>query len=175
MRYEAPILSREERAQAGAWRARLLAALILLLGSAGVAADDVAVSVPPGTDFGAGLTLQSLAELSEVVAEPERFSGRPVLMAGRISDVCQHKGCWTVLSQGETHVRVRFKDYGFFLPRDCSGKQAFVEGAVEVAEVTAKDAGHYAGESKHPEAEKLHSPGKQVTFVATGVRLIGYE
>jgi hypothetical protein len=143
-----------------------------LVGSREAGASEPVQSIPAGQDFGAGLTLGQVADLGEVLADPDRFQGEPVLLRGRISDVCQKKGCWTVLSQGESNVRVNFKDYGFFLPTDCSGETAYVEGVVKVEVVSRRQAAHLAGESKHPEAAQLHTPGKRVGFTASGVRLI---
>ena len=48
-----------------------------------------------------------------------------------------------------------FKDYGFFLPTDCSGDLAYVEGVVKVEVVSRRQAAHLAGESKHPDAEQI--------------------
>ena len=59
--------------------------------------------------------------------------------------MCPKKGCWTVLRQGDASVRVRFKDYGFFLPKDSSGKQPYVEGVVNVETLSEKTARHCGG------------------------------
>ena len=129
-------------------------------------------SLPAGRDFGAGLTLAVVVDLEEVVREPGRYLDDPILVRGRISDVCQKKGCWTVLSQGEANVRVRFKDYGFFLPSDSSGKQAYVEGVVKLETLSEKSARHYARESQSGNAAAIHGPQREVGFTASGVRLL---
>ncbi len=129
-------------------------------------------SLPAGRDFGAGLTLAVVSDLEEVVREPGRYLDDPILVRGRISDVCQKKGCWTVLSQGEANVRVRFKDYGFFLPSDSSGKQAYVEGVVKLETLSEKSARHYARESQSGNAAAIHGPQREVGFTASGVRLL---
>ncbi len=129
-------------------------------------------SIPAGTDFGAGLTLQRVVDLEEVVRDPSKYAEAPILMRGRISDVCQRRGCWTVLSQGEANVRVRFKDYGFFLPVDSSGKQAYVEGVVKLETLSEERARHYAEESGAGDSEAIHGPQREVAFTASGVRLV---
>ena len=129
-------------------------------------------ALPAGRDFGAGLTLAVVADLEDVVRDPGRYSEDPILVRGRISDVCQKKGCWTVLSQGKANVRVRFKDYGFFLPTDSSGKQAYVEGVVKLETLSEKRARHYASESQSGSAEAIHGPQREVGFTASGVRLV---
>ncbi len=130
-------------------------------------------AIPPGEDFGAGLSLENLVDLSDVVAHPERYADEPVLVRGRIAEVCQRRGCWTVLSEGDTTLRVRFKDYAFFLPKDCSGKQAYVEGVVKLETLSEKMARHYASESRDGDPSAIHGPQRVVGFTASGVRLIG--
>ena len=40
-------------------------------------------------------------------------------MVGEIKEVCQAKGCWMkVKLESNEEVFVRFKDYGFFVPKD---------------------------------------------------------
>ncbi|MBW2290869.1 MAG: DUF4920 domain-containing protein [Deltaproteobacteria bacterium] len=31
-----------------------------------------------------------------------------MLIKGRVTDVCQKKGCWTVIEDGDAQVRIRF-------------------------------------------------------------------
>jgi hypothetical protein len=131
--------------------------------------------IPAGKDFGAGLTMDQVSDLGEVMEHPEQFADRPVVVTGRISDVCQHKGCWTVLSQGEHNIRVRFKDYGFFIPTDCSGKTAYVEGMVRTERLSKQDVEHYKGESRHDDPGVVEGFEQSVGFLASGVRLIGVE
>ena len=156
-------------------RAAVAAAGLACAVAAGAASADGASALPGGTDYGAGLSLEQITELSSVLERPEDFEGRRVLVRGRVSDVCQKKGCWTVLSQGDDTIRVRFKDYGFFLPKDCSGSQAYAEGQVVVETLSEKTARHYAEESKHGDPDAIHGPQRQVGFVASGVRLVAND
>jgi hypothetical protein len=94
------------------------AATLALVAVAGGSTEE---PLPEGRDFGAGLTLAQATPLGEIVAAPERFAEAPVLLRGRLTDLCTKKGCWTVLADGAASVRVRFQDYGFFLPPDALG------------------------------------------------------
>ena len=87
--------------------ARTVSLIIFVLAASFTAAAGAPSEIPPGSDFGAGLTLSELTSLAEVVRAPEEFEARPVLLRGRISDVCQRKGCWVVLRDGGEQVRVR--------------------------------------------------------------------
>ena len=129
-------------------------------------------TLPAGRDFGAGLTLETTLALRDVVAAPERHAGTPILVQGRLTDLCLKKGCWTVLSDGDAFVRVRFRDYGFFLPKDALGRRALVEGVAEVRTLSEKEARHYASESQNGDPTAITGPQHEISFVATGVRLL---
>jgi hypothetical protein len=132
--------------------------------------------IDPGTDYGAGITLEHVSDLDAVLRDAEAHTEEPVLLRGRISDVCQKKGCWTVLSSGDANVRVRFKDYGFFLPKDCSGQTAYIEGVVQIATLSESEARHYSSESSSESSREsrgtIHGPQRETGIVATGVRLV---
>ena len=152
-------------------------ALVAMLFSPGLSAAADPQPFPPGEDFGVGLTLEDVTPLSEVVANPDRFEGTPVLVRGRITDVCQRKGCWTVITDDSVSVRVRFHDYGFFLPKDSTSRTAMVEGLVKTERLTEKSARHYASESASnaEESSPIEGDRQVVGFTATGVRLLAQQ
>ncbi|MBW2415659.1 MAG: DUF4920 domain-containing protein [Deltaproteobacteria bacterium] len=129
---------------------------------------------PPksGEDFGGALTLDEPTPLADVLSNPERYTEKPVLIHGKLTDVCQRKGCWTVIQDGGAQVRVRFKDYGFFLPKDSSGREAFVEGVAVVETLSEADARHYESESRHGNPDSIKGPQRRMGFTASGVRLV---
>lgn len=49
-------------------------------------------------------------------------------VTGTVESVCQVKGCWmkVKMDNGET-MRVMFKDYAFFVPKDIAGKPSFLK------------------------------------------------
>jgi len=47
---------------------------------------------------------------------------------GKITEVCQAKGCWMVVVDGDTYARVTFKDYGFFVPTETSMQDGTIFG-----------------------------------------------
>jgi hypothetical protein len=145
---------------------------VLCVVGAGLVALAATASDPPaGQHFGAPLELVELTPLAEVLNDPGAYRDEPILVSGRIAEVCQRKGCWTILQDGDAMVRVRFHDYGFFLPKDCQGEQAWVEGRVQVRTLSEKDARHYEAETRGGDPAKIHGPQHEVGFVATGVRL----
>lgn len=91
-----------------------------------------------------------------------------------VKEVCQEKGCWMkVLLDGDEEAMVRFKDYGFFMPKDIAGKEVIVNGNAFVEEMSVEDQKHYAedgGKSKN-EIAKITEPKKSFGFEADGVLL----
>ena len=150
-----------------------LSLLVAVLLAASATADDAAV--PTGQDYGAGLTLAATTPLADVLAAPETHQEAPVLVRGRLTDVCQKKGCWTVLKDGPASVRVRFLDYAFFLPKDATGRVAFVEGVATVQTLSEREARHYAAESRDGDPDAIEGPQREVGLLASGVRLLPLE
>lgn len=96
----------------------------------------------------------------------------PAKVEGTVESVCKVKGCWMKVKTGDGQtMRVTFKDYGFFVPKDIVGKTVVVEGTAETTTTPVADLRHFAqdaGKSKE-EIEKITEPEKALTFVADGV------
>ncbi len=92
-----------------------------------------------------------------------------------VIDVCKSKGCWMRLKlNNEEEVMVKFKDYGFFVPKDIEGREVVVNGIAFVDNMSVDDQKHYAedaGESQE-DISQIKEPKKTFEFEANGV-LIG--
>lgn len=95
-------------------------------------------------------------------------------MTAKVDAVCQVKGCWmTVNLEDGTTARVKFKDYGFFMPKNIAGKEVIVNGLAYVDEVSVAEQRHFAedaGKSKE-EIEAITEVKRTYTFMADGVLL----
>jgi hypothetical protein len=102
-------------------------------------------------------------------------SGYTGKISGKVVEVCQEKGCWMKVEKenGET-LMVKFKDYGFFMPKDIQGKEVILDGEAVVKEVSVKQQKHYAKDAGKPadEIEKIKAPKKEVQFIAKGVLVL---
>jgi hypothetical protein len=107
-----------------------------------------------------------LIELEDVGADNV---GETVRVEARVSQVCQKKGCFFIAVEGNTTVRVSFKNYGFFVPTDVSGKRVTFVGEVIEKEVTKEEAEHFAEDMGN--ASAAVAPGKTYEIVATAVRV----
>ena len=93
--------------------------------------------------------------------------GETIRVEARVSQVCQKKGCFFIAVDGDVTVRVSFKDYGFFVPTDVSGKRVTFVGEVVEKELTQEQAEHFAADMG--EASAAVAPGKTYEIVATAV------
>lgn len=93
-------------------------------------------------------------------------------VSGTIEEVCQKKGCWMKMNIGQDKaMMVRFKDYGFFVPKDAAGKSLVMEGYAFKDTIPVADLRHYAedaGKTKE-EIEKITEPEFRISFESNGL------
>jgi hypothetical protein len=98
----------------------------------------------------------------------------PCKLTGKIDAVCQKKGCWMELKNADgTTMRVTFKDYAFFMPKDASGLTAIVDGVAKVEETSIADLKEYAKDDGKTadDIAKITEPQRELVFEAKGVIL----
>ena len=119
--------------------------------------------------FGAKLPeAGSAMALAKLLADADRYLDREVKVTARVAQVCQKKGCFFV-AQDESHTaRVSFKDYGFFVPSDISGRTVTLAGELKRKNMSAEQAEHYNTDLGD---ESAFEPGAQYEIVATSVRV----
>ena len=124
--------------------------------------------------FGAKITEENAVPVDSVVSMLKNSNQdiASVKVTGEIDAVCKNKGCWMTIANGVGEpLRITFKDYGFFVPKDCAGKTAVFEGRAYHDTVTVAMLKEYAkddGKSKE-EIEKITEPEISLGFEATGV------
>jgi hypothetical protein len=151
----------------------ILSVLLCIVLSAALHAQAISPA-EKGTTYGKGTTANGSIPVDAIDKniKDNRFEGK---ITGKVTEVCQEKGCWMKIQKqnGET-LMVKFKDYGFFMPKDIVGKEVVLEGEATVKEVSVKQQKHYAedaGKSKE-EIAKIKSPKKELQFVASGVLVL---
>ena len=122
---------------------------------------------------GAAISSESKAvPLTQVLEKPQDYTKDAIVVEGLVEAACQNKGCWmqVVPEAGKAGMRVTFKDYGFFVPKDCKGMTAKMEGVVSVKTLSKEDADHLSGEGAKLN-RNADGTATEVSFVATGVEL----
>lgn len=95
-------------------------------------------------------------------------------VTARVDEVCQMKGCWMRLNlEDGRQVMVRFKDYGFFMPKDIAGKEVIVNGRAFIKETSVDEQRHYAEDAGKSENDiaAITKAKKSFAFEADGVLL----
>jgi RecJ-like exonuclease len=94
--------------------------------------------------FGREISLTEKTKISEILANPESFVGKTVLVEGEVLEVCQHAGCWMELkSDGDGKIRIKVKDGDIVFPVSAVGGKAVAEGTVYKIELSQEEAVKY--------------------------------
>lgn len=108
--------------------------------------------------------------LGEAISQLDELDGESVLIETEVQQVCQKKGCFFIARDGESVARVRFQDYGFFIPTDSAGKTVTLAGSLERVELTPEQAAHFA-EDLGQESESAPMAEFEYQIMATAVRI----
>jgi len=128
--------------------------------------------LPSTGSFGDEITKKGAMAAKKLPGKVEDGESLDMKVKGKVLEVCQSKGCWMTIDMGDEDImRVKFKDYGFFVPKDAAGKTAVMEGVVEKKIVSVDELKHLAEDAGKSEAEvaKITEPKEEITFVARGV------
>ena len=113
-----------------------------------------------------------IVRLADAMKSVDEHSGSTVIVEGAVKQVCQMRGCWMELvPAGETSgIRVTFRDYGFFVPKDSAGFTARLEGMFEQNVFSKEDADHLIAEGVRL-SRNADGTATELSFVAQGVEL----
>ena len=93
---------------------------------------------------------------------------------GQIIDVCPKKGCWMNVKVNTDTVFVKFKDYGFFVPKTgIEGKQILMSGNIFRDTISVERLRHYAEDAKKSkeEIELITVPEYKINMIANAVAI----
>lgn len=108
------------------------------------------------------------ADLLKSLEKKDSVTGK---VTAPITEACQKKGCWMMVDLNGTPMRVTFKDYAFFVPKNAGGHTAVFEGVARKEVLSVATLKHYAedaGKSKK-EIAAITKPETEYSFEATGV------
>lgn len=125
-----------------------------------------------GKTYGAAVDAAGARPLSELKQVLGTQDSAQVKLIGKADAVCQAKGCWLTMKTPEgQEMRVRFKEYAFFVPKDISGKTVVINGWAHREVVPVADLQHYAKDAGKSDKEvaAITQPEEQLNFEADGV------
>lgn len=113
---------------------------------------------------------EPVVPLDNLTAADSTYNEQSVTTEGVISQVCKKKGCFFILNEEgtESHARITFKDYGFFIPTNTAGSKVKLNGIFQVKKLSEKMAKHYAQDSGD-NPDEIKGPQKEYSIVATSV------
>ncbi|MCB0793138.1 MAG: DUF4920 domain-containing protein [Flavobacteriales bacterium] len=123
--------------------------------------------------YGEKISEEGAMSTAELLTKMEGKESMEAKVSCEIITSCVKKGCWMdVKLPNDEVMKVRFKDYGFFVPtKGLEGKTAVLEGLVEREVIDVATLQHYAedaGKSKE-EIAAITEPRASLTFTANGV------
>ncbi len=123
--------------------------------------------------YGDTISAEGAITVEELVAQMNGVDTLVTKVEGTINETCQMKGCWMTMAMADgSQMRVKFKDYGFFVPTEgAEGKTAVIEGMAFTDTISVDHLKHLAeDEGKSPEEiAAISEPEIGLNFEAHGV------
>jgi len=83
----------------------------------------------------------SIMPIAEAIESFDAENSEVMVFTGEVTQVCQKKGCWMVLTNGDTFARVDFDNHSFFIPKNTQG-QARVFGELSLKKLSEEKLKH---------------------------------
>ncbi|MDD9891034.1 MAG: DUF4920 domain-containing protein [Gammaproteobacteria bacterium] len=109
--------------------------------------------------------------LKQAIANLEQGEEGFVKIKGQVTEVCQAKGCWMILVDGDTYARVTFEDYGFFVPIETSMQRSVIYGQLSEHVLSGAQAEHFAQDAGAQSTLKLEGEVREYSILARAVQL----
>lgn len=122
--------------------------------------------------YGEKISEEGAISPDKFLKEIESKDSVEVKLEAKIVTCCKKKGCWMDVDlENGTTMKVRFKDYEFFVPKDADGRMAVIEGKAKLETVDVATLKHYAEDAGKSEEEiaAITEPEKAYSFLANGV------
>jgi hypothetical protein len=107
--------------------------------------------------------------VAALVGGPEALVDQPLMVTGRITDVCTNRGCWAVFEDNGEILRIMARDHSFAMPAELRG-QAVAHGVLERVEISPEHARHLVEDDGADPA--VLEQQYEYRLIADGVRLL---
>lgn len=156
----------------------LIVCSVLVMASCNTKKNDAKIETKPEMSyatFGDSIKADGALTTDEMLAKYNTLKAGDTIdvkFKATIKDVCQKKGCWmNLVLANEKESFVRFKDYGFFMPKNAAGSEAIVNGKAFVSIESIDELKHYAKDAGKSQAaiDSIVAPKTNYSFLANGV------
>lgn len=127
-----------------------------------------------GAKYGMEIDENGAMNMTEFETRMQGKDSLNIKIEGVAKDVCKKKGCWMkVETASGDMMRVTFRDYGFFVPKDIPGREVVMQGTAYKDTTSVEDLRHYAkdGGATDDEIAAIMEPKIETVFIADGVVL----
>ena len=128
--------------------------------------------VSPIQYYGERITPDNAMKPAQFLKSMDGKDSMDVKLEAKIITCCKKKGCWMDIDlENGTTMKVRFKDYEFFVPKDADGSTTIIQGRAKKEVVDVATLRHYAQDAGKTEDEinAIKEPQETFTFMAVGV------
>ena len=122
--------------------------------------------------YGDKITLNNINDFEKIKKLAEIQPEVETKIEGTILSTCPKKGCWMNVRVDEDTILVRFKDYGFFVPKQGQeNNRVVMQGIAKKDTISVDLLRHYAEDANKSieEIEKITQPEYKISFLADGV------
>ena len=123
--------------------------------------------------FGAEMPIVGEAvSLKQAIANINTHSSAEMIkVQGQVTEVCQAKGCWMILVDGDSYARITFEDYGFFVPIETSMQRSVVYGVLTEHTLSGEQAEHFAQDAGAQSTLEMKGEVKEYSLIARAVQI----
>lgn len=131
-----------------------------------------------GQTFGEPISAKEAISYDDLLKKLDGKDSLAVKVRGTVEGVCQAKGCWmnivSAKNPSQESMFVKFKDYGFFMPKDIAGREVIMQGYAYREVTPVDELKHYAEDEGKSQAEidAITQPKVELKFMASGVMLV---
>ncbi len=125
--------------------------------------------------YGDSIENANIIQISALSTAMKDETKMDMKIRGKVEDVCKEKGCWIVMKLNDgQEMRVTFKDYKIFLPKNVLGKEVILDGFAYRDTTTVERLQHYAkdGGRSAKEIAAIVDPKVELAFEAKGVAVM---
>jgi len=102
-------------------------------------------ALPAGLHIGESIESREVLPFGSVRSDPSRHLEQTLLVEATVNAVCQNKGCWMQVGDGEQTAMVRWEagcggKYTF--PKDAMGERVLIQGSFYPKTISPEDAEH---------------------------------
>jgi len=122
--------------------------------------------------YGEKITSNNISDFAKVKNLTENQAEVETKIEGTILSTCPKKGCWMNVRVDQDTILVRFKDYGFFVPKQGQeNNRVVMQGIAKKDTISVDLLRHYAEDANKSieEIKKITQPEYKISFLADGV------